>query len=71
MGKSYTMLGCFGYSATKKGQVGERHRWPHGWGKGRCIWCHRYLDEVRIEDRPAPPKPGSDEHLAEVLRSAA
>jgi len=48
----YWLKKCFGYSAIKRGQVGERHRWSgdvtgSGWGKGYCIWCHRDLEQLR------------------------
>jgi hypothetical protein len=38
----------FGGKSQKTGKpVGERHRWEGGaWGKGRCIFCGRFLDEV-------------------------
>lgn len=29
-------------------RVGSRHRWPEGWGKGRCRFCFGTLEEVRI-----------------------
>lgn len=35
--------------------VGERHRWSGGaWGKGRCEFCGRYLEDV-LEKPPKTP----------------
>lgn len=62
---------CFGYSATKGGKVGERHRWGgEGWGRGQCIWCHRDLDQLRYLAK-VEPREGSEQHLAQALRTAA
>jgi hypothetical protein len=66
---------CFGYSATKGGKVGERHRWSGdirgpGWGRGRCIWCHRDLEQLKVKEQPTPAV-GSDEHLAKALATGA
>lgn len=33
--------------------VGERHRWPDGWGEGRCEYCGRYLEQVLEKPKPA------------------
>ncbi len=66
---------CFGWSDKKRGKVGERHRWSgdisgDGWGKGRCIWCHRDLEQLKVKALPAT-QPGSEQHLADALRSGA
>lgn len=37
---------CFGISARTGLRVGSRHRWPSGWGQGRCRWCERTLEDV-------------------------
>jgi hypothetical protein len=75
MTAKYWLKPCFGYSANKRGQVGERHRWSgdaygEGWGRGRCIWCHRDLDELRYPAE-VTPREGSELHLAQALRTAA
>ena len=67
--KSFTTLGCYGYSYKKGGRVGQRHRWPDGWGKGQCEWCGRCLDQVRFPDKPSNPRSGTDAHLADALRT--
>jgi len=37
--------------------VGERHRWDGGaWGRGRCVYCGRFLDQVQ-EKRDQAVKP--------------
>ena len=62
---------CGGYNPRTRRKVGERHRWSGAaWGQGRCIWCHRDLEQLRY---PAEVKPreGSEVHLAQALRSAA
>lgn len=54
-----TVISCavFGGRSKRTGlPVGERHRWDGGaWGKGRCEFCGRSLDEVlkRPETKPA------------------
>lgn len=53
-----TVLPCsvFGGRSPLTGKrVGERHRWPHGWGKGACLFCHHFLEDVLR--RPPPPPP--------------
>ena len=42
---------CFGRSPKTGKKVGERHRWPSGWGKGRCEFCGKFLQDVL--ERPA------------------
>lgn len=67
----YWIKPCYGYSATKGGKVGERHRWSgESWGRGHCIWCHRDLDQLRYRAQVAP-RDGSEQHLAQALRTAA
>lgn len=42
----------FGGRSPKTGKpVGQRHRWNDGYGKGRCEFCGRTLDQVL-----SPPK---------------
>lgn len=40
------MRKCYGKSPNSGKAVGERHRWPNGWGKGRCAFCGRTLDAL-------------------------
>jgi len=54
---------CYGFNPRTGGRVGERHRWGGdvsgpGWGKGRCIWCHRDLQQLLVHETtsPSPPK---------------
>lgn len=75
MTAKYRIKPCFGYSDNKGGQVGERHRWSGdyqggGWGRGACIWCHRGLDELRYRAE-VKPRDGSEQHLAQALRSGS
>lgn len=54
-GEKPFVVGCgaFGGRSKKTGQpVGERHRWPNGWGQGRCEYCGRYLEEVMSKPKP-------------------
>lgn len=48
--KRPVVISCavFGGRSPKTGKLtGERHRWSGGaWGKGRCEFCGRMLDEV-------------------------
>lgn len=44
------MVGCFGRSAKTGKQVGARHRWPAGWGRGLCEWCNRPLESLMIDE---------------------
>lgn len=70
MTAKYWIKPCFGYSATKGGKVGERHRWSgEKWGEGSCIWCHRDLDQLRYKAE-LPVREGSEQHLARALRDA-
>lgn len=51
--KAY-VISCavFGGRSPKTGQlVGSRHRWSEGGGKGRCVFCHKTLEEV--QEKPA------------------
>lgn len=47
----------FGGRSPKTGmRVGSRHRWDGGaWGKGRCEFCSRTLDEVLEPNNRAAP----------------
>lgn len=38
-----------GYSKRTGKAVGQRHRWPNGWGIGWCEFCGRSLDQVRLK----------------------
>lgn len=38
---------CHGTNPRTGRRVGERHRWPDGWGIGQCKWCFRDLDQLR------------------------
>lgn len=56
------VIGCgvFGGRSKKTGEpVGERHRWPGGWGNGRCEFCGRSLEEVL--SKPEPRERGLDD----------
>lgn len=46
------MRKCYGKSPNSGKAVGERHRWLNGWGKGRCFFCGRYLDELLVKPKP-------------------
>jgi hypothetical protein len=71
MTAKYWIKPCYGYSSTKGGKVGERHRWDgERWGTGCCIWCHRDLQQLRYKAE-VPPGEGSEQHLARALRTAA
>ena len=38
---------CYGRSPKSGKPVGQRHRWSgKAWGEGRCIFCHRTLQDV-------------------------
>lgn len=41
------ILGCYGLSPLTGLRVGARHSWPDGWGKGRCRFCGRTLDDLK------------------------
>lgn len=50
-----TIRKCYGINPKDGKGVGERHRWSswgEGWGKGRCDFCGRYLEE--LFEKPAP-----------------
>lgn len=54
-----TVIPCsvFGGRSQRTGKrVGERHRWPSGWGRGYCEYCGRTLDQV-LEQPPRKPEP--------------
>lgn len=69
------LLHCGGINPRTGKKVGERHRWSgdfigKGWGRGKCIWCHRYIDELRYKAPEPPVIEGSDQHLARALLTA-
>lgn len=45
---------CFGINPKTGREVGERHRWTNGWGKGRCDYCGKFLEDLF----ETPPQPG-------------
>jgi hypothetical protein len=49
--------GCYGRNPKTGKKVGERHRWPNGWGKGRCEFCGKFLEDVL--EKPAKPDPAT------------
>lgn len=63
---------CRGYSQRTGKRVGERHRWPDGWGKGRCEFCGKYLEDVLDNSQGPGAKPavpaGSSAHLEQALK---
>lgn len=60
---------CGGRNPKTGRPVGMRHRWGGGaWGKGRCDFCGRYLDEVM--SKPAPRELTLDEILAKESGSS-
>jgi len=47
--------GCFGRNPKTGKNVGERHRWPNGWGKGSCEFCGKFLEDVLEKPGKAAP----------------
>jgi hypothetical protein len=64
-----TIRKCYGRNPRTGHGVGERHQWPNGWGRGRCNFCGRYLEDL-FEKPEAPKLPvGSSAHLERALKS--
>lgn len=64
-----TVRPCHGRSPLTGRRVGERHRWVGGWGRGACIFCHKFLEDV--QRRPAPAEPPTIWSLADAVRAKA
>lgn len=60
------VVSCYVFGGrTKDGKrVGSRHRWLEGWGKGRCDYCGRYLEDI-LERKVSPPR-----SLEEIIKDA-
>lgn len=48
-----TIRKCYGRNPRTGQGVGERHSWEGGWGKGRCRFCYRYLED--LVEKPSAP----------------
>lgn len=55
MSARFWLYHCHGKSPRTGKPVGERHRWPNGWGRGYCEFCGRTLDQLRYL-APAQPR---------------
>lgn len=55
MAERPNMRKCYGKSPNSGKPVGERHRWPSGWGNGFCLFCGRCLDDLLVK----PKKPAA------------
>jgi hypothetical protein len=45
------MKRCFGTNPRTGKPVGERHRWPLGWGIDQCKFCRRWKSDL-VEGAP-------------------
>jgi len=62
MSQRPSVISCrvFGGRSPSTGlTVGSRHRWPDGWGKGQCLFCGKYLEDVLEKKQPVAPKPNA------------
>lgn len=66
-GEKPYVTGCYGTNPRTGQRVGERHKWSEGAGKGPCVFCGKYREDVMSS--PVEPEKTLDQVIAASLIS--